>query len=164
MPCPNGNNRQCRAARAVRELVTVKQTITDKSIYHKNLMPVTYVIVVSRCGGKSGVCHFENEWQAGETRHARVWRRWLTAESYNAVLPFSDQQPAMKWDGEWHITIEVFRISAGVRCRAGADLRFDGRLVQVVSHAHDCHGCDSVFRSLAFCGARNSARFFTATS
>ena len=28
---------------------------------------------------------------------------------YNAVLPFSDQQPAMKWDGEWHITIEVFR-------------------------------------------------------
>jgi hypothetical protein len=32
----------------LRELVTVKQTITDKSIYHKNLMPVTYVIVVSR--------------------------------------------------------------------------------------------------------------------
>ena len=28
----------------LRELVTVKQTITDKSIYHKNLMPVTYVI------------------------------------------------------------------------------------------------------------------------
>ena len=28
----------------LRELVTVRQTITDKSIYHKNLMPVTYVI------------------------------------------------------------------------------------------------------------------------
>ena len=28
----------------LRELVTVKHTITDKSIYHKNLMPVTYVI------------------------------------------------------------------------------------------------------------------------
>ena len=27
----------------------------------------------------------------------------------NATLPFSDQQPALKWDGEWHITIEVFR-------------------------------------------------------
>jgi multidrug efflux pump subunit AcrB len=24
-------------------------------------------------------------------------------------MPFSDAQPAMKWDGEWHITIEVFR-------------------------------------------------------
>jgi multidrug efflux pump subunit AcrB len=23
--------------------------------------------------------------------------------------PFSDDEPAMKWDGEWHITIEVFR-------------------------------------------------------
>jgi multidrug efflux pump subunit AcrB len=23
--------------------------------------------------------------------------------------PFSDMEPAMKWDGEWHITLEVFR-------------------------------------------------------
>jgi len=28
---------------------------------------------------------------------------------YNAVQPFTDEQPAMKWDGEWHITLEVFR-------------------------------------------------------
>jgi multidrug efflux pump subunit AcrB len=28
---------------------------------------------------------------------------------YNATLPFTSQRPAMKWDGEWHITIEVFR-------------------------------------------------------
>jgi len=28
---------------------------------------------------------------------------------YNAVQPFTDQQPSIKWDGEWHITIEVFR-------------------------------------------------------
>jgi multidrug efflux pump subunit AcrB len=27
----------------------------------------------------------------------------------NASMPFSDAEPAMKWDGEWHITIEVFR-------------------------------------------------------
>jgi multidrug efflux pump subunit AcrB len=24
-------------------------------------------------------------------------------------MPFSDAEPSMKWDGEWHITIEVFR-------------------------------------------------------
>jgi multidrug efflux pump subunit AcrB len=30
-------------------------------------------------------------------------------EIYNAVQPFSNAKPAMKWDGEWHITIEVFR-------------------------------------------------------
>jgi len=28
----------------LRELVTLERTLTDKSIYHKNLMPVTYVI------------------------------------------------------------------------------------------------------------------------
>jgi hypothetical protein len=28
---------------------------------------------------------------------------------FNATQPFTDHQPAMKWDGEWHITIEVFR-------------------------------------------------------
>jgi len=28
---------------------------------------------------------------------------------YNAVQPFTEDRPAMKWDGEWHITIEVFR-------------------------------------------------------
>jgi multidrug efflux pump subunit AcrB len=27
----------------------------------------------------------------------------------NANQPFSDHSPALKWDGEWHITIEVFR-------------------------------------------------------
>jgi multidrug efflux pump subunit AcrB len=27
----------------------------------------------------------------------------------NASLPFTDARPALKWDGEWQITIEVFR-------------------------------------------------------
>jgi multidrug efflux pump subunit AcrB len=28
---------------------------------------------------------------------------------YNAKQPFLDFEPSIKWDGEWHITIEVFR-------------------------------------------------------
>ena len=28
---------------------------------------------------------------------------------YNAVQPFTEAKPALKWDGEWQITIEVFR-------------------------------------------------------
>jgi len=28
---------------------------------------------------------------------------------YNLNQPFNDLEPAMKWDGEWHITLEVFR-------------------------------------------------------
>ena len=94
----------------LRELVTVKQTIIDKSIYHKNLMPVTYVI-----GDVAGVVEspvygilkmnealekLDTKQFGGDGAPLRI---------YNAVLPFSDQQPSMKWDGEWHITIEVFR-------------------------------------------------------
>jgi multidrug efflux pump subunit AcrB len=30
-------------------------------------------------------------------------------EQYTASQPFSDERYAMKWDGEWHITYEVFR-------------------------------------------------------
>ena len=28
---------------------------------------------------------------------------------FNINMPFRDDQPALKWDGEWHITLEVFR-------------------------------------------------------
>ena len=28
---------------------------------------------------------------------------------YNLKQPFLETEPAMKWDGEWHITLEVFR-------------------------------------------------------
>jgi multidrug efflux pump subunit AcrB len=28
---------------------------------------------------------------------------------YNASMPTDDREPAMKWDGEWQVTIEVFR-------------------------------------------------------
>ncbi len=94
----------------LRELVTVKHTITDKSIYHKNLMPVTYVI-----GDVAGVVESPvyailkmNEALAKlDTRE--YGGNGSKLKIYNAVLPFSDQQPALKWDGEWHITIEVFR-------------------------------------------------------
>ena len=94
----------------LRELVTVKHTIIDKSIYHKNLMPVTYVI-----GDVAGVVESPvyailkmNEALAKlDTRE--FGGDGTKLKIYNAVLPFSDQQPAMKWDGEWHITIEVFR-------------------------------------------------------
>ncbi len=111
----------------LRELVTVKHTIIDKSIYHKNLMPVTYVI-----GDVAGVVESPvyailkmnkalAKLDVSEGRVTRVPTNLSSASKmngdsqrsflriYNAVLPFTDQRPALKWDGEWHITIEVFR-------------------------------------------------------
>ncbi|MCP5525290.1 MAG: efflux RND transporter permease subunit [Verrucomicrobiales bacterium] len=94
----------------LRELVRVEQTITDKSIYHKNLMPVTYVI-----GDVAGVV--ESPVYAILDMNRQIAgleaREFGGAEGrvklFNAVQPFTDQTPSMKWDGEWHITIEVFR-------------------------------------------------------
>jgi len=94
----------------LRELVTVKPTITDKSIYHKNLMPVTYVIgdvagvvespVYAILKMNDALAKLDTKQFGGDGSPLKI---------YNAVLPFTDQQPSMKWDGEWHITIEVFR-------------------------------------------------------
>ncbi len=94
----------------LRELVTVKPTIADKSIYHKNLMPVTYVI-----GDVAGVVEspvyaiLKMNQALAQLDTRQFGGNGSPLEIYNATLPFSDQQPAMKWDGEWHITIEVFR-------------------------------------------------------
>jgi multidrug efflux pump subunit AcrB len=94
----------------LRELVTIEETITDKSIYHKNLMPVTYVI-----GDVAGVVEspvyaiLQMNKALAKIDTAKFGGDGSPLEIYNASIPFSDAKPAMKWDGEWHITIEVFR-------------------------------------------------------
>jgi multidrug efflux pump subunit AcrB len=94
----------------LRELVKVEQTSVDKSIYHKNLMPVTYVI-----GDVAGVVEspvyailqMNKALRALDTRE--FGGNGPALKIYNAVQPFTEDQPCLKWDGEWHITIELFR-------------------------------------------------------
>jgi multidrug efflux pump subunit AcrB len=95
---------------AMRELVTVEHGTVDRSIYHKNLKPVTYVI-----GDVAGVVEspvyaimrMNRALRALDTREFGGTGEEL--KIYNAVQPFTDERPALKWDGEWQITIEVFR-------------------------------------------------------
>ena len=118
--------------------MTVEHTITDKSIYHKNLMPVTYVI-----GDVAGVVESPvyailkmNEALRAARHAASSAAAARRCKIYNAVQPFTDDEPAMKWDGEWHITIEVFRdLGTAFAAVSGADLRADGRLVPLLPHA-----------------------------
>lgn len=94
----------------LRELIKVEQATVEKSIYHKNLMPVTYVIgdvagvVESRV---YAILNMNKALQALDTRE--FGGNGAALKIHNAAQPFTDDQPAMKWDGEWHITIEVFR-------------------------------------------------------
>ncbi len=92
------------------ELVKVETVITDKSIYHKNLMPVTYVI-----GDVAGTIE-SPVYAIGQMNQklrgldlASLGFPGTALQILNASMPFTDDKPAMKWDGEWHITIEVFR-------------------------------------------------------
>jgi multidrug efflux pump subunit AcrB len=94
----------------LRELVKVEATTVDKSIYHKNLMPLTYVI-----GDVAGVVEspvyaiLKMNQALGALNNREFGGTGSPLSIYNAVQPFTEDKPAMKWDGEWHITIEVFR-------------------------------------------------------
>jgi multidrug efflux pump subunit AcrB len=94
----------------LRELVKVEQGLVDKSIYHKNLMPVTYVIGDVAGAVESPVyAIFKMNESLRELDTKQFGGSGAPLKIYNATQPFTEDEPAIKWDGEWHITIEVFR-------------------------------------------------------
>lgn len=91
---------------ALGELVRVTKVIEDKSIYHKNLMPVTYVTADVAGAVESPVYAIL---QLGPAIDKVKIPEGYQIEQYVASLPSDSARYAMKWDGEWHITYEVFR-------------------------------------------------------
>ncbi len=91
---------------ALRELVTIDRETIQHSIYHKNLKRVVYVT-----GDVAGA--EESPVYAILKMNQAINRMILPDGShlkiYNAVQPESTDRYSMKWDGEWQITIEVFR-------------------------------------------------------
>ncbi|MCC6590004.1 MAG: efflux RND transporter permease subunit [Bryobacterales bacterium] len=79
------------------ELTRVETTVQERSIYHKNLMPVTYVTA-----DVAGVV--ESPVYAILALGPKI-----AMTQYTAAQPENPTEYAMKWDGEWHITYEVFR-------------------------------------------------------
>jgi multidrug efflux pump subunit AcrB len=92
------------------ELVHAEHTTVDKSIYHKNLMPVTYVVGDVAGEVESPVYAILKMNQALRKLDTREFGgNGSPLKILNYDMPFTDHQPVVKWDGEWHITIEVFR-------------------------------------------------------
>ena len=107
---PEPTRSQSTSLVPLRELVTLEQTVIDKTIYHKNLMPVTYIIADVAGEIESPVYAILKMNQQLAKLDARDFGgRGSEVRVLNASQPFVDAEPAMKWDGEWHITIEVFR-------------------------------------------------------
>jgi len=87
-------------------LVRVSETVIDRSIYHKNLMPVVYVTGDVAGEKESPVYAILEMYKKVNTLAVPEGYR---IEQNTAKVPESDRKYSMKWDGEWHITYEVFR-------------------------------------------------------
>ncbi len=90
----------------VSELVRAEPAVEDKSIYHKNLMPVTYVTADVAGAMESPVYAIL---KLGPEIEKIKMPGGYSIEQHMAKLPADDARYSMKWDGEWHITYEVFR-------------------------------------------------------
>lgn len=87
-------------------LVRLEQGNENKTIYHKNLKRVTYVT-----GDVAGAV--ESPVYAILSMKEKIKELQLPEgyelKQYSAVQPWLEDRYSMKWDGEWHITYEVFR-------------------------------------------------------
>jgi multidrug efflux pump subunit AcrB len=81
------------------ELVRVESTVEDRSIHHKNLLPLVYVTGDVAGGAESPAYAI--------FQMSRALKEGVAV--YNSTQPPSDARPAIKWDGEWDITLELFR-------------------------------------------------------
>ena len=95
-----------RAPVAVGELTRTTLSRESRSIYHKNLQPVTYVTADIAGAAESPVYAILQMNRALESFSLPEGYRF---EIFNARQPFDTTRYAMKWDGEWHISYEVFR-------------------------------------------------------
>ncbi|MCS7079507.1 MAG: efflux RND transporter permease subunit [Chloracidobacterium sp.] len=91
---------------AIGELVRRESGVAERPLYHKNLMPVVYV--TGDTGGRTespvyAILKLNAALDALKLPDGTALTRYV------AQLPESDARYAMKWDGEWHITYEVFR-------------------------------------------------------
>jgi len=91
---------------AIGELVHAESEVADKSIYHKNLLPVTYVTGDVAGAMESPVYAIL---KLGPEMEQIKAPEGYAIEQHMAALPTDSDRYSMKWDGEWHITYEVFR-------------------------------------------------------
>ncbi|HYM23291.1 MAG TPA: efflux RND transporter permease subunit, partial [Vicinamibacterales bacterium] len=91
---------------AVGEMTRAVMDRESQSVYHKNLQPVTYVTGDVAGQAESPVYAIL---QLNRALSGVRFPEGYGLEIFNTRQPFDSTRPAVKWDGEWHITYEVFR-------------------------------------------------------
>jgi multidrug efflux pump subunit AcrB len=101
LPTPSGGQV------SLREVTNVRETAIDQSVYRKNLRPVVYVTgdvageIESPVYAILKMSDAIDKIQLPEGYHVKQYS--------GTTLPDRTDRFSMKWDGEWHITVEVFR-------------------------------------------------------
>jgi multidrug efflux pump subunit AcrB len=88
------------------ELTRPELVEEEQSVYHKNLQPVTYVTGDVAGDIESPVYAIL---QMNRALGAMTLPEGYALDIWNTRQPSDASRYAMKWDGEWHITYEVFR-------------------------------------------------------
>ena len=91
---------------SIAELVTVKESNEDKTIYRKNLKRVVYVL--GDVAGKEESPVYPILTMMSAIKKLKLPEGY-ELKQYSSVQPWLENKYSMKWDGEWHISYEVFR-------------------------------------------------------
>ncbi len=91
---------------SIAEVTNVEKKTIDVSRYGKNLRPVVYVL--GDVAGQEESPVYAIMKMGKEIDKLGAPAGYAIAQ-YSATMPPDSEKLAMKWDGEWHITIEVFR-------------------------------------------------------
>jgi multidrug efflux pump subunit AcrB len=92
---------------AIRELVTVSDTVREQPVYHKDLLPVNFVV-----GDAAGVVDsplYAMFGMRGEIRALSTPNGGQLGEYFIRQPADTYREYAVKWDGEWQVTYETFR-------------------------------------------------------
>ncbi|HEX6805884.1 MAG TPA: efflux RND transporter permease subunit [Terriglobales bacterium] len=92
---------------ALQELTDLKQTSIDSSVYRKNLQPVVYV--TGDVAGEEESPVYAIGKMSDAIAKIKLPDGYSVKQYKGTGMPERTDRYSMKWDGEWHITVEVFR-------------------------------------------------------
>jgi multidrug efflux pump subunit AcrB len=101
LPTPSGSQI------ALQEVTTVNQTTIDTSVYRKNLQPVVYV--TGDVAGEEESPVYAIGKMSDAIDKLKLPNGYSVKQYKGTAMPERTDRYSMKWDGEWHITVEVFR-------------------------------------------------------
>ena len=101
LPTPSGSQI------ALQEVTTLNQTTIDTSLYRKNLQPVVYV--TGDVAGEEESPVYAIGKMSDAIDKIKLPDGYSVKQYKGTAMPEGADRFSMKWDGEWHITVEVFR-------------------------------------------------------